>query len=416
MDCATVFGFSVRFRFVTASAMFLLWSSTSQANEIVVDFEDMNVFTATGDTGSYFNGNLSGVTNSDGWSSGGVYFGNSYSSDFGGFWSGWSYSTIKDADNGEFTNQYAAVAGAGHDSETYAVGFGGDSLYFNVPEGTRPHAVNLTNTTYAAATILDGNMFSKPFGGPKSPDGDIGPDEDFFTVIFTGMTEADGLGSPTGEHEFFLADYRGDENEIIKTWEQIDLEGLGSAKSVKLSFTSSDTGEFGINTPQYVAIDNLVFSRYSILGDFDGNGSLDASDIHALSVAVRNSEMSSEFDLNNDGAVNQDDRAFWVNKLKNTYFGDANLDGEFNTDDFISIFQLAQYEDAIEGNSTWERGDWDGDGDFETSDLVRAFQDAGFEAGPRVDPRAAMVPEPMGVPVLALAWLGFAARRKLRWR
>ena len=417
MNCARVLGFPRRIHNLAACVMFLFCGSASKANEIIVDFEDLTeaeapVFTASSDNGSYFNGNSLGASNSDGWSSGGVYFGNSYSADFGGFWSGWSYSTIKDSENGDFTNQYAAVTGAGHDSETYAVGFAGDSLFFNVPDGTRPDAVRLTNTTYAAATIFDGNMFSKPFGGPKDDDGNIGPEEDFFSVVFTGMTEPNGLGIPTGEQEFFLADYRGDEKLIINTWEQIDLTNLGSAKSVKLSFTSSDVHEeFGINTPQYVAIDNLTFAPDSLLGDLDGNGVLDAVDMHLLSVAVRNGDASSVFDLNADGGVNQGDRTFWVHELKNTYFGDANLDGEFNTDDFTSIFQFAQYEDAIEGNSTWERGDWDGNGDFETGDLVRAFQDGGFELGPRLDPRTAMVPEPFGVPIVALAWLGFAFRR-----
>ena len=54
--------------------------------------------------------------------------------------------------------------------------------------------------------------------------------------------------------------------------------------------------------------------------------------------------------------------------------GDANRDGIFNSADLILIFQASEFEDDIDGNSTWEEGDWDGDGDFTTSDLVEAFK------------------------------------------
>ncbi|MFC1758643.1 DUF4465 domain-containing protein [Planctomycetota bacterium] len=410
MNYATVSLVLNRAKYLTALAAIGIFTCASHAEAIHVDFEDLEVFTATGETGSYFNGNASGASNSDGWSSAGVRFGNSYSSDFGGFWSGWSYSTISDADNGSFTNQYATVTGGGHNSETYAVGFGGDSLFFDVPEGTLPQAVNVTNTTYAAATIIDGNMFSKPFGG------ETGADEDFFSVVFTGMSETSGRGEPTGQQEFFLADYRSSEDYIVNTWEEIDLTALGAAKSVKLSFTSSDVGDFGINTPSYIAIDNLKFATMGLRGDFDSNGQLDVEDIDALTLAVRDSNPSGEFDLDANGNVDQEDRAFWVHELKNTYFGDANLDGEFNTADLTSIFQSAQYEDSIAGNSTWEQGDWNGDGDFETGDLVLAFQDGGFEIGPRIGNRIAVVPEPSGVMVFSILLLTIAPfRRLLEW-
>ena len=66
-----------------------------------------------------------------------------------------------------------------------------------------------------------------------------------------------------------------------------------------------------------------------------------------------------------------------------TFFGDANLDGQFNTGDLIGVFQAGQYEDQLPDNSSWATGDWDGDGDFGTGDLVVAFQNGGFERGPR---------------------------------
>ncbi|MCA9216514.1 MAG: hypothetical protein KDB27_25770, partial [Planctomycetales bacterium] len=59
--------------------------------------------------------------------------------------------------------------------------------------------------------------------------------------------------------------------------------------------------------------------------------------------------------------------------------GDANLDGRFDTQDLVTVFQANEYEDGIVANSTWSEGDWTCDGDFSTSDLVAAFQAGNYE-------------------------------------
>ena len=84
-------------------------------------------------------------------------------------------------------------------------------------------------------------------------------------------------------------------------------------------------------------------------------------------------------DVSADSLVNQSDRSVWVEDLKSTYFGDANLDGEFNSTDFVTVFIAGEYEDGVDGNSVWETGDWNGDGDFNTTDFVLAFQSGGYE-------------------------------------
>ena len=113
-------------------------------------------------------------------------------------------------------------------------------------------------------------------------------------------------------------------------------------------------------------------------GDFNADKSLTVEDIDLLSAEGRKDEPRPWFDLTEDGIVDQADRTFWIHDLKNTWFGDSNLDGEFNTGDLIAVFQAGQYEDAVAMNSTWGTGDWNGDGEFDTGDLVSAFQDGGF--------------------------------------
>lgn len=144
---------------------------------------------------------------------------------------------------------------------------------------------------------------------------------------------------------------------------------------------------------------NGILDRWSILrfdgipiGDFNRNGLVDIGDIDLLTAEVKQGSNNLEFDLVVDEIVDQFDRILWVKDIANTWFGDSNLDGEFNSSDLVSVFLAGEYEDEIDLNSTWEGGDWDGDGDFNSSDLVIALRDGGYEAGPRS--AVASVPEP----------------------
>ncbi len=139
-----------------------------------------------------------------------------------------------------------------------------------------------------------------------------------------------------------------------------------------------------------------------LVGDFNGDGTLDAADIDALTSDVRANANTKKFDVTGDNLVNQDDRTKWVNDLRKTYFGDSNLDGQFNSSDFVSVFGAGQYEDAVAGNSQWATGDWDGDGEFNSSDFVKAFQSGGYEMGPRA--AVAAVPEV----TFSMAWWALA--------
>ncbi|MCP4194607.1 MAG: LamG domain-containing protein [Planctomycetaceae bacterium] len=146
-----------------------------------------------------------------------------------------------------------------------------------------------------------------------------------------------------------------------------------------------------------------------ILGDFDNDGALTASDMNLLTNEVRANSNQLSFDLNDDQLVDQTDRGIWIETLKNSYFGDANLDLEFNSTDFVGVFQAGEYEDQIADNSGWSTGDWNGDGEFDSSDFVTAFQGGGFEQGKRP---AAAIPEPSSIGLLMLACLVITVWRR----
>lgn len=173
------------------------------------------------------------------------------------FWSGqWAMSSSTDSTTPNFTNLYGSVAGKGKDeSGVYAVAqepIYGNPLHIAFDGPIVPQDVYINNTAYAYFVIRDGNEFSKAFGGPS------GEDPDYFYVEWNGFLN----GELQGSREFYLADYRAEnsaDDYIIKDWTNFNLSELGLVDSIGIEFYSSDTGDFGINTPLFFAIDNFSF-------------------------------------------------------------------------------------------------------------------------------------------------------------
>ena len=128
------------------------------------------------------------------------------------------------------------------------------------------------------------------------------------------------------------------------------------------------------------SIRSVMRGTYGILpGDFNTNGQLDVDDLNRLTDAVTNNSQDMNFDIDGNRLVESNDRNVWIHALKQTYLGDANLDGLFDSGDLVAVFQGGEFEDDVAHNSTWDEGDWDGDGDFGTEDFVVAFVDGGYE-------------------------------------
>jgi hypothetical protein len=145
----------------------------------------------------------------------------------------------------------------------------------------------------------------------------------------------------------------------------------------------------------------------SVPGDFNLNGARDVDDIDLLTAGVNAGDVS--FDLDGDGDADADDRVYFVQTLSNTFFGDSNFDGEFNSADFVTVFVPAKYETGQP--ATFSEGDWNGDGKFDSADFVTAFVGAGYESGPR-DGGLMVVPEPSGIILFFVGFLGMFVRRR----
>jgi hypothetical protein len=185
-------------------------------------------------------------------------------------WSSWgafAYSNHTDNTTPGFGNQYSSFAGSGLGDAKYGVAFmdvsGTNPAVFDqlphitVPQGTAIDDVSITNTTYAALSMRDGDSFAKKFGG------NTGNDPDWFKVTAYGV---DGSGNRLANTaEFYLADYRfadNSEDYIVQDWQKFDLSPLAGARTVYFALSSSDTGSNGINTPTYFAIDDIHYSNF----------------------------------------------------------------------------------------------------------------------------------------------------------
>lgn len=189
---------------------------------------------------------------------------------------------------------------------------------------------------------------------------------------------------------------------------------IGSHKNQGIQFFTGLLDEIAFY--DYQLTDAQVLAHFEaasdagVLGDYDGDGLLTASDLDALAAAIQQGLTDGQYDLNGDGNVNNDDRLNWINELSFTFLGDSNLDGEFNSSDFVAVFTAGKFESGIA--ATWLEGDWNGDGVFDSSDFVVAFVEGSYEMGPR--PAAAAVPEPGAhalAVVAAMSLLAFVRKR-----
>lgn len=130
-----------------------------------------------------------------------------------------------------------------------------------------------------------------------------------------------------------------------------------------------------------------------------------------LGAASFNGEVDDPWAVLSDGSLTDPvARSAYVRDELNSWIGDSNKDGMFDSSDFVFVFTAGQYEDDVDGNSTWETGDWNGDMDFDSSDFVAAFTDGGFEMGPRT--AVAAVPEPHAMLLVLIGSLSLAGLRR----
>ena len=196
-------------------------------------------------------------------------------------------------------------------------------------------------------------------------------------------------------HDFTTFGYTQDRNnsisEVVGDYEIVDeyRDAQGNGWNVTYSYS-------------------VVRRDTDVAGDLSYNNELDMHDLDILTRNVAFGAINLRLDMNSDERVNVDDVHFWVTELKNSWIGDANLDGEFNSSDFVEVFTAGKYE--TDEAALWSEGDWNSDRRFDSSDFVVAFQGGGYELGP--SQLTSAVPEPSSWILLAIGGLAVVRRRE----
>lgn len=174
-----------------------------------------------------------------------------YNEEFG-YWGGFALTRKFDTDaaNGLFENQYAvynASASEGDGALIYYYDSYNEPCDIVLKDATMLTSVrlNLTTYTYASITDEDINSYARTFA-----------DGDYLKVVFTAMSADEALDSV----ECYVVDYRDGKRFVATNWDIYDLRSLGKGyDAVRVTIETTDVGEYGANTPLYIALDELNF-------------------------------------------------------------------------------------------------------------------------------------------------------------
>ena len=165
------------------------------------------------------------------------------------YWYWFGYASRTEAKYETLDDQWNNIVGGGFDgSANYGIAF---TAEFNGPCYvtllTDPAVVPgfyITNSSYAYNSLTGGDPYAKKF-----------EKGDWFKLTITGYDADDQV---TGTKDYYLADLRDEATAyIINDWRYVDLSCLGTVAKIGFSLSSTDNGEWGMNTPAFFCFDNF---------------------------------------------------------------------------------------------------------------------------------------------------------------
>ena len=172
-----------------------------------------------------------------------------------GFGEGFTYTNGTDVTTPGYTN-LSAITGKGVKTNAYftantgGAAYGGLLAEVSFKDGKAYNAKEcyVTNSTYAYQAIKNHNDGNGDYAIVKE-----WTDNDRFTLTITGYNGSE----QTGQVEFLLADGKN----VVDSWQQVDLKKLGLVTRITFVLSSTDNGEWGMNTPSYFCLDQLTVTE-----------------------------------------------------------------------------------------------------------------------------------------------------------
>jgi hypothetical protein len=121
------------------------------------------------------------------------------------------------------------------------------SITFNDGNLYTLNGMYVTNSPYPYYTNIAGDDFANGLTN----------EGDYFKVIAYGVKADNSVETA----EFMLAEFKNGSLQQVTEWTWWDLSTLGTIKEVYFTMESSDTGQWGMNTPAYFCIDRIMASN-----------------------------------------------------------------------------------------------------------------------------------------------------------
>ena len=177
-------------------------------------------------------------------------------------------------------------------------------------------------------------------------------------------------------------------------WLENETPGHPKVRSFR---ESTDSAGF----PPDRKIKDISFHIASVMfGDLNNDALCDAEDIDALRIAITDGSADLVFDLNRDGTLDSSDWNHMIHVVRETEFGDVNLDQNVDATD------LATLRTNFGSIGGWSLGNFTlGDTDIDANDLAKVRTNFGF-APP------ALTPEPSGILLMVGGLLALRRHRR----
>ena len=172
-----------------------------------------------------------------------------------GFGEGFTYTNTTDKTTPGYMN-LSAITANGFKTNTYFIANAGGyglvaEITFKDGKAYNAKECYVTNSTYAYLAIKDHN------DGNDTPYVKEWTEDDTFTLTITGYNGTE----KTASVDFLLANG----NDIVNTWQQVDLTKLGKVTKIQFSMSSTDESIYGgisyMNTPAYFCLDQLTVTE-----------------------------------------------------------------------------------------------------------------------------------------------------------
>lgn len=163
-----------------------------------------------------------------------------------GFWSGFAASSRYDMTTAGYTNDLSVYAPTAASGKKYAVVYDNNAVcYFADNKEYVLQELKLNNSTYAYLSMKDGDAYAKKFASG-----------DWFKLTIYGYNSSN---VKVDSLDYYLADFRDGKSYICNQWTIVPLGELGLVNKLSFSFSSSDNGAWGMNTPAYVCVDDIKY-------------------------------------------------------------------------------------------------------------------------------------------------------------